>query len=246
MLADAPNPTGKEFDPASLIRVINYLHSLGHRDAIESLDRFAKQFPNDGYESPHQCLRLVVPILFTRRDPQEKLPSENSEVLKILRDILGDDADFAESDETYLLTKDEWSGVHIRIENGIPFHTVRFGGYLGNPGNQSFLVDWARDRGILRADPLSPDDDPFLCSQSLLRKIGENNPDDITPKLMAHIRQQAFRSVSHLLTTEPRLSSYFDAITNWSEISEEYERLDIYWNAERQAYSSRQLQPILF
>src|SRR5262245_30749764 len=47
LLAAAPKMTGWDHDPVALIRAANALHSLGKKDAIDALRRFAARYPND-------------------------------------------------------------------------------------------------------------------------------------------------------------------------------------------------------
>lgn len=133
-VAAAPDPLGWDFNPVSLIRAINQLHSLGQRDALMALEQFDKTYPNEGYSCPHQSLELVMPLLFDRRNPEEKYPRPKN---------------WFDQSEGIVLDQESWD-YWIIVEDGIPFHTVMIGGTSGMPGNHSYLIGWARDYATTR------------------------------------------------------------------------------------------------
>ncbi len=116
-LASAPNPIGWDFNPVSLIRAVNQLHQLGRNDALVALEQFEKTYSNEGYTGPHQSLGLVMPLLFDRRNPDEKYPR---------RKYKWDPSEVSESGGSVgiELDQDSWS-IMIMVEDGIPFHTVK-------------------------------------------------------------------------------------------------------------------------
>src|SRR5262245_53400137 len=114
LLATAPNPLGWDYDPIKLARAVNKLHSMGRDEAILTLEAFIKKYPNDGYDCPHQSLKLVIPLLFMRRNPAEKLPSSAK----------------WDGSSGFKLTYDRWYEDFV-VEQGLPFHTEVIGGFSG-------------------------------------------------------------------------------------------------------------------
>jgi hypothetical protein len=63
------------YDPIALVRAVNALHALGKEDAIEALHCFARECPSNwGPEDRHEALRLIIPLLFDRLDPEDRFP----------------------------------------------------------------------------------------------------------------------------------------------------------------------------
>ncbi|MEM6473590.1 MAG: hypothetical protein AAF802_28785 [Planctomycetota bacterium] len=63
-----------------------------------------------------------MPLLFDRRNPDDKYPTPKN---------------WFDPSEGIALTEDSWR-YWIAIEDGIPFHTVMIGGTSGMPGTQSY------------------------------------------------------------------------------------------------------------
>lgn len=226
LLVASPDPLGWDYDPSALIRTVNQLHSRGRQDAIETLVEFNHRYPNEGYSSPHQTLELVVPLLFNRRNPEDPLP----------RPI-----DWFDPSKGIELTEDEWSH-YIVVKNGIPFHTVEIGGTSGMPGDQGYLVTWAREHARMRSTPMTPEDNPFVAAEAILKTLADEGGDDAAEYFWStkrHIRMQVYRAVSHVLSVESKddLLPYDDE--RWGLLKAKCTDLGLFWDSNRQAYSAR-------
>lgn len=219
----APDPLGWDYDPASLIRAVNAFHSLGRSDALIALKEFEAKYPNEGYSCPHQFLELVMPLLFDRRNPDDKYPSPKN---------------WFDPSEGIELTKDSWR-YWIAIEDGVPFHTVIIGGTSGAPGTQSYLIEWADKHARLRESPMVPGD-LFAAAEKVMVKLAEEQDnDDSTDWTNRHIRMQVYRAVRHLLNVsedDDEFAPYDDE--RWKTFRERCEALKIRWNEQTQAFTS--------
>ena len=222
-VAAAPDPLGWDFNPVSLIRAVNQLHSLGQRDALMALEQFDKTYPNEGYSCPHQSLELVMPLLFDRRNPDEKYPRPKN---------------WFNPSEGIVLDKDSWDYLII-VEDGIPFHTVTISGTSGMPGNQSYLIEWARDHARLRESPIIPGD-LFQAAEKVMTKLAEEAEEkESSDWTNRHIRMQVYHAVANSL----KLSEDDDALTpyddqRWQLLKEKCVELGIAWNIELQIFDS--------
>lgn len=222
-VATAPDPLGWNFNPASLIRAVNQLHSLGRHDALMALEQFDKTYPNEGYSCPHQSLEVVIPLLFDRRNPDEKYPRPKN---------------WFDPSEGIVLDQDSWH-CWIMVEDGIPFHTVMIGYTSGMPGNQSYLIEWARDHARLRESQMIPGD-LFQAAEKAMRKLAEDEKEKELPVwTKRHIRMQVYYAVAHLL----ELSEDDDALTpyddeRWQQLKDRCVELGIVWNIELQAFAA--------
>lgn len=222
-VAAAPNPLGWDFNPVSLIRAVNQLHSLGRRDALMALEQFDKTYPNEGYSCPHQSLELVMPLLFDRRNPDEKYPCPKN---------------WFDPSEGIVLDKDSWD-YWIMVEDGIPFHTVMIVGTSGMPGNQSYLIEWANDHARLRESPMIPGD-LFQAAEKVMLKLAEDEKEKESSEWTnRHIRMQVYNAVEHLLG----LSEGDDALMpydnqSWQLLKDRCEELGVVWNIELQTFDA--------
>ena len=219
----APNPLGWDYDPASLIRAVNAFHSLGRNDALIALKEFDARYPDEGYSCPHQSLELVMPLLFDRRNPDDKYPTPKN---------------WFDPSEGIVLTEDSWR-YWIAVEDGIPFHTVMISGTSGMPGNQSYLIEWADKHARLRESPMAPGD-LFAAAEKVMVKLAEKEEnDDSADWTNRHIRMQVYRSVKHLLNVaddDDELAPYDDE--RWDTFKERCEPLAIQWDETTQAFTS--------
>lgn len=222
-IAAAPDPLGWNFNPVSLIRAVNRLHSLGRHDALLALRQFDNTYPNEGYSCPHQSLELVLPLVFDRRNPDDKYPRP---------------VNWFDPSEGIVLDQDSWD-YWIMVEDGIPFHTVMIGGTSGMPGNQSYLIKWANDHARLRESPMIPGD-ILQAAEKVMAKLAEDKdgkePSEWTSR---HIRMQVYNAVVHLL----QLPEDDDALTpydeqRWQLLKRKCEDLGVAWNMELQAFVS--------
>ena len=223
-IAAAPDPLGWNFNPVSLIRAVNQLHSLGHHDALMALKTFDATYPNEGFSSPHQSLKLVMPLLFDRRNPEDKYPRPKN---------------WFDPSEGIELSEDSWD-CWIMVEDGVPFHAVAIGGYSGRkPGNLSYLIEWANDHARLRESPMIPGD-LFQAAEKVMLKLAKDNEEAGSTKWKnEHIRMQVYRAVEHLLELsedDETLIPFDDK--RWQRLKKRCEELAIEWSKELQAFQS--------
>jgi hypothetical protein len=222
-LTSAPYPTGIDFNPASLVRSVNQLHSLGKQDVLLALHEFEEAYPNRGYSSPHQSLGLVIPLLFDRKNPEDKYPR------------FRDSSDPTKGIE---LSEDSWR-YWIVIEDGIPFHTVYIAGTSGSAGSRNYLIEWANDHARLRDTPMTPGE-LFPAAERVMRRVGVGKNDKASLYwTIQHIRMQVFRSVEQSLDLpedDDSLTPYDEE--RWLLLWQRCDELGIVWSKELQAFKA--------
>jgi hypothetical protein len=226
-----------EYDPIALVRAVNALHVLGREEAIEALRRFAKEYPsNGGPDDRHEALRLIIPLLFDRLNPEDRFPSAP----------VGPEGH-------YRLDQKEWPffSDFVIVEDDIPFHVVWTMGFSGEMRDNSYAIDRAQAHGSFRATPLRPLDSPFDAADRLIDKLIRSEKDpavayDVLVK--RHIREQTLRSVSHLLPAGETVKFRWKEIRspnqwrdlasddNWALLKKTCDPMHIRWSHRRQAY----------
>lgn len=226
-LLSVPDPLGKGFNPVDLVRAVNSLHSLGRSQALVVLREFSQKNPNEGYSSPHQALDLVVPLLFDRRNPEDKFP-----VLNVMAFV-------SESEQSFMPLLRQW-GNPVVVENGIPFHTVIHGIVLGNPGDQSHLIDWAEQAARFREAPMVPADDPFAAVEELIGELQRNDrlsEFPVSPDTLSHLRLQVFRSIANIPGVSPvNLLPESGDLSSWHELRDKLRSRNLRWDQVQQGY----------
>lgn len=147
----------------------------------------------------------------------------------------------SESHEPYLLRARQWDN-GVAVEDGIPFHTIKFGMILGNPGDQSFLVDWAEQAARFREDPMVPADDPFAAVEELIKQLQRAKGESENPvsfDTLNHLRMQVVRSIAQLPGVSPAdvLSESGDSGA-WQALRDKCRSMNLRWDGERQAYAA--------
>jgi hypothetical protein len=227
---------GDGYDPIDLVRAVNALYGLGKTDAIEALRRFAKQYPsNHRPDDRHEALRLIIPLLFERADPEDRYPSESRE---------NDHA-------AYQLDQKTWPfpSSHICVEDDIPFQRAESIRFSSEMKDFSYAIDWAEKCGRLRASPMTPANSPFDAADRLIDEITKPKDGRVVPydaNTDLHIREQVLRAISHLLPAE--VAAKYQSVPgagpngwhnlahddHWETLKNECGRTR--WNVERQAY----------
>jgi hypothetical protein len=177
-----------DYDPIAVVRAVNALYGLGRHDAIKALRQFAKENPTDGGPDARlEALRVIIPLLFGRADPEDKFPSARA----------------YDDPGVYRLDQREWpffTGL-IFVEGDIPFHLVPAGGFSGSMGDFSYAIDWAEKSGRFRSSPLMPTDSLFAAADQLVLEIRrlKNDPNSgfwvELPEVKRRIRQQVLTAV---------------------------------------------------
>lgn len=158
-----------EPNPASIVRAVNFLHSLGKPKALSALREYTRVAPGEqtDEENPYcqSKLSLLIPILFETTVP--------------------------------LAPGQHWPKFYISIEDDIPFHNVNFGGRSGNPfGSLRPIVDWVEHSCRLRSAPLTPGNDPFKAAHILFDKLEDRDSSSVG--LKEHLVMQARKMVGHV------------------------------------------------
>jgi hypothetical protein len=215
-----PNPVG-------VVRAVNHLHSLGHAGAIKALRAYISYASDDnsGLEpnSPDQNrLCWIIPLLFIPLDKDAELPS------------LGRGG---EADKSH-----KWEPFYITVIDDLPFHDTGFAGRLGTPDpDRGYLVEWAAQHGRLREKPFRPEDNPLKAADELCEKLfrdtkTRSDGTKYNPKYR-HIRQQAWRTIAHLLPSE-RNKSWPGWLEDeeWNRLKQQIAKLKIRWSEQQQNY----------
>ena len=221
-----PSPSGTAFDPTRVIQIINQLHALGERDALEALRRFSDGYASNGYPQLYQHFETIIPILFVRRNPSELFPSVNA------------------NGDGYELDSDSWDDAsYVKLQDGVPFHRYCTcnAGYGGgaNSCTSRWLLDWASSHGQIRSDPVVPSDNPFEAAENLVLHLRNRHADEIDETTINHIRTQAAWAVYDLLPIQKHQYAE-DTWTeeNWVELKMGYSRLKVRWDKNASSYAS--------
>ncbi len=159
--------TGHEFNPAALIRAVNYLRTLGKDEAIKALEEYLEEcadrspcqlrWPRDpkniDYGDPESTF-LIVRLLFEPDDPATTLP----------RMMIG----------APVPTQPEGLDLPLfplAVESGIPFLLVSGYALAGHPEHPRKHLEWARKSGRLRSEAILPTGDPWEAAQALKKKL---------------------------------------------------------------------------
>jgi hypothetical protein len=235
-----------QYDPIALIRAVNTLHTIGKDDALEALTRFAKNNPSHGPpDEPHERMRLIIPLLFGRVDPEDRLPSLFASDLSGTR---------------YRLENREWyTDYFVTVVRDIPFHRSQGIGFAGAMEDFSYAIDWAKRYARFRTTPLRPADSPFDAADRLILELKweadrpGGRPEQVDG-VRRHIREQVAKCVAHLLPPDEADKylywrnwdinrglvgeDYRDLHRddNWAALRQACEALNIQWSAQRQAY----------
>jgi hypothetical protein len=225
----APSVNGQRFDPAMLVRAVNRLHALGKEKAIQEMRKyleiagdwsFADRDPADIDTSDHECLFLIIRLLFQPADPMEKPPP-----IRI--------GSFAPCPPVGDLS---WPLFPLELADDVPFLVTQGAFLAGSPEPPQSHVDWADKHGKLRTKPLRPSDNPLLAADELLamprakRMLGDGYFTDM-------VRRQAWRAIAHLVDQKylPKSSKPYGAIP-WSEYKAIAAKLKICWSEQEQKY----------
>jgi hypothetical protein len=217
LIGECPGPLGYTFNPVPLIRAVNELHSMGKEDAIKALRRVGAQRSTWG---AHQSLRLVIPLLFGRIEPEDKLP-----------EVWGRDG-------KYELELDEWDN-WIDVEGDVPFHTKLIGASSGPGWNNRYLVEWAERDGRIRTSPLRPTDDPIGAADKVLQRLQRDTKDPEAKKWIAHhIRKQVYTALGDVVLHEQNQPSPWHPGGDeaWEAFKKQCHAQNLRWSEEQQNY----------
>jgi len=230
-----------ETGPATLIRAVNHLHSLGHEDAIETLTRFAKSYPFNGTVSGTKIfnLELLIPLLFVPKDSEAKLPSPD-----------WDRKNWPASKNHYSLDRNNWD-LPIELSSDIPFDTEwRLVSSTGVRLEQTYLIEWAKQDGRLRDLPLVPSDDPFTSAVNAANSqleiemqsgnsVDPEYVDELRINIENHMCEQVFEMVANLVPdfVAPEWNNWSGDKDKWQELGKTCESRGLYWNPDTQQYA---------
>ena len=226
------------FNPAKLVRAVNYLMPMGKEKAIRELRAFlkvARGWPGETLRcdenidtSDKTCVFLIVRLLFECADPKERLP------------------DIATVSFTPILKEEDrkyWPLYPVYLQNDVPFFMVD-GGNLGGQADQPERhIDWAEKHGRIRTKPLRPIDNPMAAAERLVALPQ-------TERLYAHRIGVTFKSLLYrqawnvLEDVNPRISragttpreNCFDD-SEWDARAKAASKLNIRWDEAAQRYS---------
>jgi hypothetical protein len=228
----APSVREGDFNPTMLVRAVNHLHALGKERAIAELRNYleiARQSshvtrdPADIDTSNHQCVLLIVRLLFEPADPADKLPGL----------FIG-----AMSPSPPPEGKEQWPLFPLYVQEDIPFLLIRGTWGTGTPRHPSRTVDWAEKFGKLREKPLRPGDDPLSAADKLLatpqaQRLFQREADTEL------LRRQVWRMVRNL-SGKPLDTKTFRPFPEY-ELHQDWETYEwiankIRWNVDQQNY----------
>lgn len=215
LLAECPDPLAFGYHPVAIIRAVNYLHSLGNKEALAVLHR-AEMRSSSSYE--HQTLKVVIPLLFDRRSPGDKFPARGS------------------GKGEYVLALDEWKW--IEVEQGIPFQTQTFDFIDPNPSSNAYLVRWAEKEGRFRMLPLRPVDDPFAAANRVMDRLGPDSYNYDAVMIQGQIYEvlTPLLSASEIGTSSPM--GWIDP--QWERLHKNCLNRGIHWSEREQNYAFRE------
>ena len=225
----APSVDGEKFNPVMLVRAVNRLHALGKEKAIKEMREYlkiagdwysAERNPADIDTSDHQCLFLIIRLLFRPADPTEKRPHMWIGQL-VPSPPIGDLA---------------WPLFPLEVQDDVPFLVTSGADLIGRPEHPKSHVDWAEKYGQLRTRPLHPGDNPLLSVDELLARpkakhlLGNWRYTDM-------VRRQAWRAIAHLVDPKdlPKQSERCATIP-WTEYKAIAAKLKISWSEQEQNY----------
>jgi len=229
----APSVSAEGFDPVTLVRAVNHLHSLGKAKAITELRDFLRiarysngeRDPANIDTSDGQCVFLIVRLLFEPEKRGDKLPDVG----------IGAFIPFREENDVAL-----WPLFPLALQDDIPFvlnEGVILGGLAEHPGSH---VNWAEKHGKLRARPLWPADDPLRAVDKLaaLPQTARLGLPD-----RGVLRRQGWKTIAHLAQRPagsqdfwPDHRGKYDANADWEAHKRIAAKLKIRWDEKLQRY----------
>lgn len=230
----APSVCAHNFNPVMLIRAVNHLHALGKDKALAELREFLK-IARDSHNaerdaknidtSDHQCVFLIVRLLFEPAEPGESLP----------RMMIGAMIPSPEEQDQAL-----WPLFPLVVKDDIPFMLIEGVNLAGHAEPPHRHVAWAEKHGKLRARPLRPGDDPLAAVDKLMalpqtgRLFGEKD--------RGVLRRQGWQMIDHLAQKPNGARDFlpqrgYDAKADWEEHKRAAAGLKIQWDEKRQTYA---------
>ena len=159
----APSYDQNDFNPAKLVRAVNYLMPMGKKKAIRELRTFleiARDTVNETVRrdedidtSDRTCVFLIVHLLFESADPKEQLP----DIRTVPFIPIPNEKD-----------KKHWPLHPLGLQDDVPFFLVDGGGSNGMPDQPERHVDWAEKYGRIRTKLLRPIDNPMTAAERLV------------------------------------------------------------------------------
>jgi hypothetical protein len=252
LIASSPSYLGsdQDFDQIGIVRAVNALHALGKADALDAMRRYTKQYPvvlNSSDDEiwletsrRYQSLRTIIPLLFDRRDPEDRYPIHGADIDAFqLPSVSFDDR----------IDDWRWLAERFIVESDIPFQRSSLRGY-DDSSDLTYVINWAEQFGRLRESPLRPTDNPFEAAD----RVVAIHKDFVDKEC---VRYQVFLAITHLLPESEGkkfdlrewdrgghpLSLSDDA--NWVYLKEVCRPLGIRWNDQKQVYeTTKRLQTV--
>jgi hypothetical protein len=206
-----PSPLGWDYNPATVIRAVNGLRHYDKKTVIASIREYLLLAYDTGYERDE----IVA----------DNIDTSNQYSLKTLMPVLFPKVQFADD-----------AGRLIRVQDGIPFHIVRYGDTSGSPGSTTPLVDKAESDGELIEIDLMPTNNPLLAADSVYNAIAKPEDQKWNYQLREHIRRQAWRMVNHLVKAQDKSGPDLNNDRTWNRLKSEVEKLNIRWDAGKGEY----------
>ncbi len=236
-------------DPISLLRVVNYLQSLGRTRALTTLRTFAKNHPLDDMRGDTEIFNIdnLIPVLFEHPGELARYPVSAT---------AGSGGQLSRR-ERYKVTADYWADYVAVLEvDDIPFYTDwQPAEFFGFRAGHEYLIGWAADVGKFREQPLHPTDNPFesvdLLVEEYLETLKIKNPeialgalDKEALELTICVRNQVYQMVKDVVPNfEPptewakrTVDGVFLEDEKWDELMAACEAVNMRWDASQQKY----------
>ena len=218
LLAEIPAPAYDDFyDPVPLVRAVNHLHSMGRNDALKALRRAAMSSNN---AETQRSLQYVIPLLFDRRESEDKLPEPKP----------------AGKSGEYMLTLDHWN-LPIDMQRDVPFRTKN---YFERPDSNAYLVEWAAREGRFRTMRLRPADDLLSAADDSVQHLKSQAFESTDQKwwIRYNIRRQAYSALQPAVWPDDLQAArkYNWDDKSWAKLKEQCRTLGVLWSEHQQAY----------
>lgn len=215
--------SGLNFNPTTLVKTINCLYGLGFEGAVDVLVRYCRLSRESMRVYKPENALLVARLLFLPRDDKQVLPEL----------FLGRaDIDEPEAHDVFPLFP-------LHLFSDLPFLLV--GGYLMGGEAQPPLeyIIWYEQNGIMRTNPLVPDDNPLKAVDVFL---GSGSWRDLKPEQRHYwmLRTQALRAVSSVYPiAEEQIGDLISSEGNeeiWQRHKRIFTSLNVSWSRQRDDY----------
>jgi hypothetical protein len=211
-----------------LIRVVNALQKLGKEESLATLTRYLQLVSESefAYSDEGDIVFWIVRLLFLPTDPDVHIPLPAIAVA-----IVG-------SDES---GRDVWPLNPMAEVEDVPFMVGQRIGGSGIPEAPISHVEWARDHGRIRAEPLRPGINPLVAAKQILDKPElTTSTSSWRAETARHIMSQAVAMTEGLVDpVEFDYRNPDNELANWKVRVDESVSRGIHWDAAAQRFRPR-------